>query len=390
MKKLLQLLLLLPLLGFSQNKIYTGTIRETGTNLPIEMVSIGVENSNIGTITNEEGKFRITVPNETKALLLNHINYKVLSYTLETKKNDLEIHLEPAGYELEEVVVTSKPVNKILADVLNASKKRLEKSLLINTYGREFINLNGKFVKFSDGLLDYYIKRKSGASDLYVKQSRTFKLNEKKDEGTINDRKESITFFDIREAMEEAYDFKTVKSLLNNKDYDFELRTKSDNAGNALEIIKVIPKTEVESDLYVGSVTYDSKTKLILEINLKKSPEHQKYSKLYNLLIAKIKINEYAKKTNFKIDGEKYVMTYSQSRINFYVKTKKNFDDTFEFVNDFVMMDYKEGEFDLDKKTRYKHKSLSKAGNNFQNEYWKTSNIMLLTLKEEKLIKSLE
>ena len=76
--------------------------------------------------------------------------------------------------------------------------------------------------------------------------------------------------------------------------------------------------------------------------------------------------------------------------MNFYVKTKKTFDDTYEFTSDFVMMDYKEGEIELNKKDRYKKKSIFEAGNNFQSEYWKTNNIMLLTSKEEKIIKSLE
>ena len=390
MKKLLHFLALLPFFTLAQTKTFTGTIRESGSNQPIEMVSIGVENFNIGTVTNEEGKFRITVPNEATTLLFNHLNYKVVSYELASGKADFQIILEPAGFDLEEIVVTSKPVNQIFSDVLNASKKRLEKSMLINTYGREFISLNGKIVKFSDGLLDYYIKRKSGASDLFIKQSRTFKVNETENKSDLESRKEAVAFYDITEAMEDAYDFKAIKTLTNTKEYDFELRVKKDNAGNELEIIKIIPKHEVEKDLYIGSITYDAKTKLILEIDLKKSPEHQKYSKLYNLLIIKMKINEFAKKINFKLDGDKYVMTYSQTRINFYVKTKTSFDDTFEFVNDFVMMDYKEGEFDFDRKTRYKKKALFEAGTNFQNEYWKTNNIMLLTSKEEKIIKSFE
>jgi len=389
MKKLLQFLLLLPFLAFSQNKTYTGIIKEAGTNAPIEMVSIGIENSNIGTISNEEGKFRITVPNDTKSLLLNHINYKVLAFDLDPGKATIEIQLEPAGYDLEEIVVTSKPVDQILSDVLSASRKRLEKSLLINTYGREFVSLNGKFVKFSDGLLDYYVKRKNGTSDLHIKQSRTFELNQK-EKTDLEMQKESVTLVDIRDVMEQAYSFKSVKKFLNSKDYDYELRTKTDSKGNTLETIKIIPKPEVEEFLMVGSVTYDPKSKLILEIEFKSSPEHFKYSKLINLLIVKLKINDVGRKINFKVDGEKYVMTYSQSSMNFYVKTKKTFDDTYEFTSDFVMMDYKEGEFELDKKDRYNKKSIFQAGNNFQSEYWKTNNIMLLTSKEEKIIKSFE
>jgi len=390
MKKLLHFLLLLPFLGFSQNKTYTGIIREIGSNIPIEMVSIGVENYNIGTVSNEEGKFRITIPNDAKTLLFNHLNYKILTYSLSSEKTEIEIILEPAGFDLDEVVVTSKPVNEILSDAVSASRKRLEKSLLMNTYGREFVNINGQYSRFSDGLLDFYVKRKSGASDLYVRQSRTFKLSEKNTKNkSINT--DGINLYDVRNAVSDAYDFSGLKTILNNdKEYDFELRMKTDKAGNSIEVVSIIPKPEVTSDLYVGTVTYDSKTKLILEIDIKKSPEHQKYSKLINILIVKLKINEDARKSTFKIEGNKYIMTYNQSKINFYVKTKKTFDDTFEFMSDIVTMDYKEGEFDLDRKTRFKEKSISKAGNNFQSEYWKTSNIMLLTSKEEKVIKSLE
>lgn len=390
MKKLLHFLLLLPFLGFCQNKTYTGIIREVGSNLPIEMVSIGVENYNIGTVSNEEGKFRITIPNDAKTLLFNHLNYKILTYSLSSEKTEIEIILEPAGFDLDEVVVTSKPVNEILSDAVSASRKRLEKSLLMNTYGREFVNINGQYSRFSDGLLDFYVKRKSGASDLYVKQSRTFKLSEKNTKNkSINT--DGINLYDVRNAVSDAYDFSGLKTILNNdEEYDFELRMKTDKAGNSIEVVSIIPKPEVTSDLYTGTVIYDSKTKLILEIDIKKSPEHQKYSKLINILIVKIKINEDARKSTFKIEGNKYIMTYNQSKINFYVKTKKTFDDTFEFMSDIVTMDYKEGEFDLDRKTRFKEKSISKAGNNFQSEYWKTSNIMLLTSKEEKVIKSLE
>ena len=91
-------------LSFAQSKTFTGTIRESGNNQPIEMVSIGVENFNVGTVTNEEGKFRITVPAEAKTLLFNHLNYKVSTYELASGKSEIDILLEPAGYDLDEII----------------------------------------------------------------------------------------------------------------------------------------------------------------------------------------------------------------------------------------------------------------------------------------------
>lgn len=83
-------------------------------------------------------------------------------------------------------------------------------------------------------------------------------------------------------------------------------------------------------------------------------------------------------------------MSYSQNRLSVYVTNKNKFDDTFDFMSDVVTIDYKEGEFEFDKKKRYKNKDLFSAGNNFTTEYWKTSNMLLLTAEEEKILKSFE
>ena len=390
MRKLYCLLLLFPLLCFSQNITYNGTIHELGTNAPVEMVSIGVAHSNLGTLSNEEGKFRITVPQGTTKLLLSHISYKALDYQLDPKNTTFDLVLESAGFDLEEVFLTNRPIKDILEEVVSVSKKKLGSALLLHTYGREFVNVNNKFVKFSDGLLDYYIGKKNGDSDLQVLQSRAFKLNDADAESREKTAADALTLFDIRDAVSDAYNFKQLKRIQNSKDYDFELKVKTDKSGNTVHVIRILPNAAVHTALYAGTITYDPKTNLILELDLKKSEDHQQYSNLVNFLFVKMKLNQYSRKTNFRIDGDKYVMTYSQATVNIYVKTKKDFNDTFEFTNDFVTMDYKQGGFELDKKLRYGYKTLFNAGNNHTTDYWKTSNIILLSPKEEAMLQTLK
>ena len=120
------------------------------------------------------------------------------------------------------------------------------------------------------------------------------------------------------------------------------------------------------------------------------SPEHKKFNTVHNLLIAKAKINEFARKSKFKIDGDKYIMIYNQIKINFYIKFGKMINNTFESVYDMTTLDYKEGEFKLDKDKKYKERSLFDNGNKYTEEFWKKQNVILLSEKEEKIINSLK
>lgn len=191
---------------------------------------------------------------------------------------------------------------------VNASKAKLEKSILLNTYYREFVNVDNKYTNFSEGIIDYYVKRKSGASDLYVKQSRTFDL---KDENATERENaiRSVNLNDVRKAVSSAYNFKMVSKILQSDDYYFTAETKAETNGNSIEVITIEPKEGIEKEfIYEGSVTYDSKTNLILDVNLRFSLDNKQYNKLHNVLIAKIKFNDIVRRASFKVDGDKYIL----------------------------------------------------------------------------------
>jgi hypothetical protein len=382
------LIIMMPLISLAQTKTYNGTVKDIATLLPVELVSISVENSNLGTVSNEEGLFRITLPEDLKVLKFSHLSYNEFTYTIDPAKETFEIYLEPKAFVLDELVISNVPLDEVLAELMKNSKKRLEKSLLLNTYYRELNNINGKYTTFSDGMLDYYVKKQNGKSDLHVNQSRAFRIN---DAEMFNKQKNGGTIgFDVRKAISAAYNFNMVKEVMDKDEYDYQLRTKTDKNGNSIQIIKIDPKEGVERDLFEGTVTYDGKSKLILEIDIHKAPSHAQYSKLINMLILKAKINDIVKKASFRIDGDKYVMVYSKIMLDAYVKMGKKFNDSFKCMSDVYVMDYKEGEFELDKAKQYDKSSLYLAGNNFTTEFWKTNNIMLLSESEEKIIQSLD
>ena len=391
MKKIYNIILILVCnFTFSQSKTISGIIKDITTLLPVESVSIGISNSNLGTISNEDGKFRVTLPENSNKIEFSHLLYNQETYTVKQNDADVEIFLTPKSFTLDEVAINHRPGKVLLTDAVNASKDKLEKSILLNTYYREFINVDNKYTSFSDGLVDYYVKRKSGASDLQVKQSRVFDL---KDENASEREKaiQMVNLNDIRDAVTYAYSFKGLARILKDDNYNYGVETKTEDNGNSIEVVSFQPKEGIEKEqLFEGSVTYDAKTKLILDIDMRFSPEHKKFNPIHNLLIAKAKFNDFARKSKFKIDGDKYVMIYNQIKVNIYIKFGKMINNTFESVYDMTTLNYTEGEFKLDKEKKYREKSLFKNGNKFTEEFWKKYNVVLLSDAEEKIINSLK
>lgn len=391
MKKSITLcLIIFTVFSFAQTKTISGVIKDKETKLPIESVSISVENSSIGTISNEEGKFRVTLPTPNSKIFFSHVYYNPMSIVASNDNDEVEVFLDVQIFELEEVVVNKVPGKVLLKMAVDASKAKLEKALLLNTYYREFINVDGKFTSFADGLVDYYVKRKSGASDLQVKQSRVFDL---KDESADERQKAilSVNLNNIQDAIEYGYNFKGISNILKNEEYVFYAETKKTADGSSIDIVTFEPKEGVEEEMmYKGTVIFDSKTKLIVDVDLAFSPEHKKFNELHNVIIAKIKFNNYARKAKYKIDGDKYVLVYYQSNANVYIKFGNKINNTFDSTCDLTVLNYKEGEFKLDKENKFKGTSLFMNGNKYTEEFWKKYDVILLSDKEEKLLRSLQ
>ena len=112
------------------------TDAETGATLPA--VTLQVEGTNRGTITNALGRFELFIDPIPATLLIRHIGYRTESVSI-TAETSLEIavSLTPVRYELEGVVVSGEdPAVDIMRKVL-AAKQAWRKSLL-STYAEVY------------------------------------------------------------------------------------------------------------------------------------------------------------------------------------------------------------------------------------------------------------
>lgn len=88
---------------YSQKITITGIVKDTETQALLPYVNIQVKNTNYGTVSNNDGKFRITLEPASYTLTFSLIGYASKAITIESSQK-IEIDLQPISFMMGEVV----------------------------------------------------------------------------------------------------------------------------------------------------------------------------------------------------------------------------------------------------------------------------------------------
>ena len=387
MRNIFLMLIILSNSIWAQTAKIEGVIKDAETLLPISYVNIYTEaelkNNSTGSISNENGEF---VVDESKSkTTFSHINYD--TYTVETNEALKEVFLIPKNYVLDEIVVSNEKSSAYLKRIIEFSKKRLDKNILLKAYAREIVKVNNEYTKYSDALLDYYVKKDNGKSTVIMGQHRALhnsKLDEE-EEGNMNNVNSA---FNVKDYVKSSYNFDEIEKILKDKEYEFERRIKKEADGSEYEYVTVIPNEQSKKFLLKGYVIIDPTTKSILEYKLYSSESHFKNSKLMSILIAKVKLNKFLIWSKFKNINDQYILNYNKKEIAMYIKMGKRVDDSFDFSNDLFIYEFKK-DVQIPEKG-YDKKTIFEAGTDFTENFWTKYNVFPLSENDEKFINSVQ
>ena len=148
-------MLLLPPCIYAQNKTVNGTVTDT-KGVPLAGASIIVEKSTIGTATDVEGKFKLSVP-PGASIVISSTGFKSQTFKADNISGDLTVKLEEDIARLDEVIVTGMSTTVKRRNLANAvgtiSSKQLNGVAPAQTFDAA---LNGK-------VAGAYINANSGA-----------------------------------------------------------------------------------------------------------------------------------------------------------------------------------------------------------------------------------
>ena len=95
----------------AQTKNITGTVTSNDDNQPIPGVSVSVKGTTLGTITNLDGEFELTVPQDAKTLVFSFIGMKNYEVEIGTQSN-FSVKMETDVFGIDEVVVTALGITR--------------------------------------------------------------------------------------------------------------------------------------------------------------------------------------------------------------------------------------------------------------------------------------
>jgi TonB-linked SusC/RagA family outer membrane protein len=140
MKKLVQslfLLLFVASIALAQDKKITGKVTSSDDGLPLPGVSVKVTGSNLGTQTDVNGNYAVTVPSTAKSLTFSFIGFKSV-VTAIGKSPQVSVRLESDASALSEVVVVgyggAKKAENVVGSVVSVSGKIIQDRPVANAF----------------------------------------------------------------------------------------------------------------------------------------------------------------------------------------------------------------------------------------------------------------
>lgn len=369
--------------SFSQKVDKIIVIKDQETNLPIEDATVTIVKTRQNLLSNKDGvvSFELTGASNIQIRHSSYLGITVRSVML--KDDSTVIFLRSNVNDLEEIVVTKKHPQKILASLIENSKKQLTIPGRLKVYSREFFKLNGKYSYYNDGLMNFQLmdKSKKAKTVLLVEQNRSKSLIEE-------EISSDLLGYNLNDIMENYYNFKYLNLLLTpnaKKEYDFVIKVYSKN--KEYNLISAVPVDKAEGMLDDFSIIYDPKKKIILEVSSFVSP----------LVLSKIKektsngsknINKSSFKTIYKTQNSDYYLLSSKEEIGF-EKIDKNNTKDIEVRNYFLTTNFSTQHYEYKDTEVYKDKTLYNKTDVILTDYWNDSGLTA-TAEENEIVNYLE
>ena len=266
--KIIQLftLLLFPFIAFTQ---VSGTVLDENGE-PLPFASVYVRNSTNGTVSNADGRYKLSVERGTQEIVFQYIGYKqqVEKVTVGDKPVRLDVRMQPANLEIGEVVITTEdPAYRIMREAIAKRKyyKNKVTSSSYDTYIKGFYKLVdapkkilGQEVGNMGGMLDTnrtgVVYLSESVSKVYVQASPERKkeiMISSKTSGSNNGyslNRATLTEFNLYDEHLEI-DREILSPLADNafNYYNFKwMGTIQNENGYNLEKIKVTPKRSAD------------------------------------------------------------------------------------------------------------------------------------------------
>lgn len=289
-----------------------GTIRNQITKEPVSSATISIENEAIGTISNQDGSFKLLIPDslKTRNVVFSQLGYKKQQINvLLFQGRNLDLFLEPDIIPLQEVVVRVSDPISILENML--SKRNLNYNTLpvyITGFYREGTSYKRSNISITEAVLSVYKQSITNDND----QVKLLKKRRIKDQNIIDTLmpkvKSGINACLMLDIIKSDPNF--LSDVKNNSfHYSHEdIVTIGDRQAN---VISFEPKFGM-NEIYRGRLYVDTENNALLQAELESDPKHIEE-------VTRVFVIKNNPKYNISVINVEYSISYRQINDLYYI-----------------------------------------------------------------------
>ncbi len=327
---------------------YKGTVLDTESNKPLISATISVNETNISTVTNDEGKFLLKVSKDLSEskITVSHLGYrdKLISLS-EFGNNPMKIKLDLSITELSEVNLDPKDPEALIRAVMEKKGTNyLSDNTIMTAFYRETIKKRRSYVSLSEAVVDVYKNPYLSSKTDIIKLYRARKSADYKKLDTLTVKLQggptSTLYIDVMKNPEILFTNNIIKTY----EFSFGKSTKINN--RHIYVINFKQRPNIEEPMYFGTLYIDSETlamtKAVFSLNTEDREEVSKMFVRKKPRNAKVYPTEATYNIDYREKNGKWY--YGYGRIDLTIKInwkKKLFNSVYKLNVEMAVTDWK-------------------------------------------------
>lgn len=327
---------------------YKGKVYDENTRDALLFVNVLIKDTNISTVTNNEGEFTLKVPaeNSNNVVILSLLGYQPSEVSLASlTKGKGKIYLKPKVTELTEVNLTTfKNAEALVRKVFKEKQKNSAKeSVLMTAFYRETIKKRNRNVSLTEAVVNLYKQPYSSNSRDIIELNKARKSTDYKRLDTVALKLQggpfSTLYLDIMKYPEYIFNGETIEY------YDFEFGAPTTVNDRPVYVVNFIQKPTVVGSGYQGKLFIDATslalTSATYSLNIVDAKEA---SELFVRKKPK-DINVYPTEASYRVDYRekdgKWYYGYGSVNLSFKVnKRRKLFNSVYTLSSEMAVTDW--------------------------------------------------
>ena len=329
--------------------VYSGEVVDYETGSPLIFATLEVSNTNISTITNNDGEFSLKVPTtlQNSSVIISFLGYKQKTLELSSlKKTKNKISLIAQATKLPETTVNVyKDPKELVKQTLKRKKvNNLDQKALMTAFYRETIKKRRKNVSLAEAIVTVYKQPYTSQRKDDIQLYKARKSTDYSKLDTVALKLQGGPFNALYVDLMKYPEYIFTSEMWSY--YNFTYAPSTAINGKVVYVVSFIQKPSVVEPLYYGKLFIDAETLALSSAIYNLNVENKELTASMFVKKKPRGVNVYPTKAAYRVDyrekNGKWYYSYSNVQISFKINRKRKlFNSIYSMSSEMAITDWK-------------------------------------------------